>query len=122
MATDLRVLVPDRPGSLATMCEALGSAGVNVDGLMGYPAEVGEFNHVLVEDAVAARRALEGAGFEVSAERAVLVVDVPDRPGEIGRIARQLANAGVNIDLIYEATYSRMAIGVDDLEKARTAL
>ena len=71
---------------------------------------------------MAARRALEGAGFEVSAERAVLVVDVPDRPGEIGRIARQLANAGVNIDLIYEATYSRMAIGVDDLEKARTAL
>ena len=47
MATDLRVLVPDRPGSLATMCEALGSAGVNVDGLMGYPAEVGEFNNVL---------------------------------------------------------------------------
>ena len=122
MATDLTVRVPDSPGSLAAMCEALGNAAVNVEGLFGYPSEVGAVNHILVEDAAAARRALTGAGFEVSGERPMLVVDVPDRPGEIGRLARRLADAGVNIQLIYEATNSRMAFGSDDLEKARAAV
>ena len=73
MATDLRALVPDRPGSLAAMCEALGKAGVNVDGLFGYPSEVGAINHVLVEDPGAARSALTAAGFEVSGERAMFI-------------------------------------------------
>ncbi len=123
MATDLRVIVPDRPGLLATMCEALGNAGVNIDGLFGYPSEVGAINHVLVDDPAAARSALTGAGFEVSGEREMVIVpSVPDRPGEIARFVRRLADAGVNVELIYEATNSRMAFGADDLEKARAAV
>ncbi len=122
MATDLMLLVPDQPGSLAGILEALGNAGVNIDGMFGYPVEVGAVDHILVEDAAGARRALEGAGFQVSGERAMLVVDVPDRPGEIAKLARRMAYAGVNIQLIYEATHSRIAFGADDLEKARAAL
>jgi hypothetical protein len=41
-----------------------------------------------VEDAVATRAALSEAGIEVSGERDVLVVDVEDRPGTMGGVAR----------------------------------
>ncbi len=122
MATDLTVILENRPGSLADMGEALGKAGVNIDGLCGFPSEGKGLIHILVEDAAAARRALEGAGLEVHGERQVLVLDIEDRPGETGRVCRRIANAGVNVDLIYEATKTRIVIGADDLGKARAAL
>jgi len=51
-----------------------------------------------------------------------LVLELGDRPGELGEIARKIADAGVNIDLIYIAANTRGVMGADDLEKARAAL
>jgi hypothetical protein len=122
MAKDLTVVLENRPGTMADMGEALGKAGINVDGLCGFPSEGKGITHVLVEDATGARRALEAAGFQVRGERDVLVLDVADRPGELGRICRKIANAGVNIDLGYITERGRLVLGVDNLEKARAAL
>lgn len=122
MAKDLTVILDDRPGTLATLTEALGKAGINIDGLCGFPSEGKGVIHILVQDAAAARRAMEAAGFTVRGEREVLVLDAQDRPGEVGQIARRIANAGVNIDLIYVATKTRVVIGASDLPKAKAAL
>jgi hypothetical protein len=51
-----------------------------------------------------------------------LVLDVSDEPGVAGSICRRIADAGVNIDLIYVATNTRLVLGVSDLEKARSAI
>lgn len=78
---------------------------------------------MLVEgDATAARGALESAGVEVLGEREVLIVEIEDRPGELGRLARRVAEAGLNIELQYLATRSRVVLGVEDLEALRSAL
>ena len=122
MAKDLTVILEDRPGTAANMGEALGKAGVNVEGGCGFPSEGKGVIHILVEDAVAARRALQQAGLEVRDERQVLVVKIEDRPGVLGNITRRIAKAGVNIDLMYLATNNRLVIGVDDIDKARTAI
>jgi hypothetical protein len=122
MATDLTVQLEDRPGTLAQLGEALGNAGVNIDGLCAVTGGGRGEIHVLVEDASAARQALEGAGMQVSGEQEVLVVDAQDRPGELGRIARAVADAGANINLAYVAADTRVVIGADDLEKARGAV
>jgi hypothetical protein len=119
MSQDVTVLILNRPGTLATVGEALGNAGVNIEGLSVLP---GGGIHILVEDADAARRALSTAGIEAGAIRPVLVLNVQDRPGEIGKTCRRLADAGVNVDLIYLATESRLVIGVDNLDKARAVL
>ncbi len=78
--------------------------------------------HVLVEDTAAARRPVEEAGFEVSDERDVLVLEVEDKAGAWGEVARRIADAGVNIDIHYLATSSRIVIAPDDIEKARAAV
>jgi hypothetical protein len=53
----------------------------------------------------------------------VLVVDVHDRPGTLGELARELGEAGVNIELAYTAFGGvRLVIATDDLENARAAL
>jgi len=119
MAKDLTVLLREnRPGEFARAAEALGKARVNIEGVTEIEGTV----HLLVEDAAAARKALESAGLKVQAEREVLVVDVHDRPGELATITRKIADAGVNLDVLYMATNTRVVISADDVTKARRAL
>lgn len=122
MATDLTVILQNKPGTFADMGEALGNAGINIDGVCGFPAGGEGVVHLLVEDAAAARTALEGAGLEVRGEREVVLVDVEDKPGELGRVCRKLADAGVNLDLVYTSNKLQLVLGPDDLDKARAAL
>ncbi|MGD0574657.1 MAG: ACT domain-containing protein [Anaerolineales bacterium] len=122
MAKDLTIIMEDRPGSLATLGEALGRAGVNIEGVCAVTAQGKGEIHILVEDAVKAGGALRASGMQVLRETDVLVEDIRDRPGELGNIARRLAGAAVNIQVAYLATSTRLVVGVDNLEKARTAL
>ena len=122
MAKDLTVSLENRPGTLADLGEALGRAGINIEGGCGFPCEGKGEIHLLVEDATTARRTLEQAGIEVREERDVLVVEMEDRPGTLGEVTRRIANAGANIDLLYLATNTRLVIGADNLEKARAAM
>ncbi|NIS81611.1 MAG: amino acid-binding protein [Anaerolineales bacterium] len=122
MAKDLAISLEDRPGSLATMGEALGEAGINIEGFCGVTAEGKGLIHILVEEPEKARQTLEAAGIEVTGEQDVVVVELEDRPGVLGEVARKLASGDVNIQLSYLATSTRLVLGVDDLEKAREIL
>jgi hypothetical protein len=123
MAKDLTVIMEDRPGKLADLGEATGRAGVNIEGLCAMVGDGKGFIHLLVEDASAARKALEGAGIEVADEREAVVVDLHNKPGAMGEIARDLAEAGVNIDVAYTIFSGvRLVILTEDVEKARAAL
>ncbi len=124
MATDLSISVGDEPGGLAGAAEALGAAGVNIEGLAGLGGGGTGHIHLLVEDAVAARGALEGAGFSVDGEREAVVLDVSgeDRPGKLGELARAAADAGVNLTACYAATRSRVVFVADDAAALRSAL
>ena len=125
MAADLRVVVDDRPGGLASVGEALGTAGINIEGLCGVGLGDRGVIHVLVEDGAAARAALEAAGLAVETESEPLVSDVSagaGTPGTIGQMARAIANAGVNLQAVYIATNNRAVAVTDDNEKARSAL
>ena len=121
MAKDLAVELADRPGTLAALGEALGKAGVNIDGACAVTAGGKAVMHILVEDAAKARGALEQAGLPVVGEQDVLVLRLEDRPGSLGAMARKIAGAGVNVTLIYMATGTRVVIGASDLAKARAA-
>jgi hypothetical protein len=122
MAKDLTVSLEDRPGALAALGEAMGGAGINIEGMSGDASQV-DLLHILVEDAQGARQALAEAGIEIRDDRDVLVVEVEDLPGTLGAVTRKLADAGVNVDLCY-ATFggSRLVLGVDDMGKATAAL
>ncbi|GIU97191.1 MAG: hypothetical protein KatS3mg013_0994 [Actinomycetota bacterium] len=122
---DVTVIVEDRPGALADIGEALGEAGVNIEGFAGYGEQGRGVIHLLVGDAAAARAALEGAGIAVHGSQEAIVVDMSaeaDRPGALGRAARRVADAGVNIRVAYVATHNRGVIVTDDDAKAREAL
>jgi hypothetical protein len=50
------------------------------------------------------------------------VVDVEDRPGVLADLTRQIARAGVNLDLVYVATRNRVVFGAADLPGLQAAL
>jgi hypothetical protein len=125
MPTDLTVVLTDEPGELAKLGGALGEAGINIQGMCAFTGEGRGIIHLLVADDAAERAVavLEGAGMGVADGRQVLVVDVEDRPGSLGEAARELAEAGVNIELLY-TTFggTKLVIATDDVESARAAL
>jgi hypothetical protein len=121
MAKDLVVSAESRPGVLAAIGQALGDAGINIEGFCAITADGRGTLHLLVEDAPAARAALEGAGFRVE-ERDVLLGEIEDRPGAIGELARKLADVGVNIEFAYLTAGARVVLGVNDLEQGHAAL
>jgi hypothetical protein len=123
VATDLTVRLDDRPGELARLGEALGGAGVNIEGLAATTVEGRGEVHVLVEDPGVARLALERAGIDVARDREVVLAELPDTPGAFGRACRSLARAGVNIEFAYFASsIGKHVLGVDDPGTARDLL
>jgi predicted amino acid-binding ACT domain protein len=120
MATDLTISVDDRPGGLASVGEALGAAGINIEGLLGIGMEGRGIIHICVQDGMAARKALEGAGIKVEGESEAILGDPvagADQAGTMGMMARQIADAGVNVRAVYLATNSRAVMVTDDNAK-----
>jgi hypothetical protein len=117
---DLAIRLENRPGALAEMGEALGSAGVSVEGGGGFVFDGKGIAHFLFKDTVAARKALEEKGIEVLEDREVLVQRLKqDQSGQLGKISRMMAEAGVNIEVIYSDHQNQLILVVDDLEKGR---
>ena len=117
---DVAIELEHRPGALAAMGEALGQAGVSVEGGGAFAVDGRGVAHFLVEDGEAARAALTAAGLRVVAVRDVLVQRLKqDEPGQLGKIARRMADAGVDIEVLYSDHANRLVLVVDDPEKGR---
>ena len=93
------IQLEDVPGSLATCCEAIAEAGVNIVTGAGLGSEHA-VAAVVTDDDVGTRAALDGVGasYSVSDLQTVLL---PDKPGSLASCARSLADAGVNLRSIY---------------------
>ena len=122
MAFDLVIDVENTPGSLARVAAAVSDAGVNLAAATcigsGERAEL----HILVPHPGAARHSLATAQLAVSREREVVVIDVEDNPGVLADLARRVAKAGVNLDLVYIATRNRVVFGAPDMDALRAAV
>jgi len=122
MATDLTVGLVNQPGTLLRASDALGRAGINIEGACGYVCGAQGVHHVLVEDAERARRALIDAGLDIQAERPVVATRVANQPGSAAAVLRRVADAKVNIDLLYLTADGRLVLGGDDIPAIRLAL
>jgi hypothetical protein len=122
MAIDLVIEVNNEPGALARVATAIGDAGVNIAAATCTSPGERAAMHILVKHAEAAKHALATAGVTVTGEREVVVIEAQDRPGELADLARRVAEAGVDLDLVYVATGTRVVFGSPNLEALRAAL
>ncbi len=120
MAKDLTIRLEDQPGTAAAALDALGRAGINIEGGYGNARE-GVF-HVLIDDVARASQVLQAAGFTGADERDVLVLSIEDRPGAASEVLQRIAAAGVNLDFVYLAANNRLVIAANNMEQARAAV
>lgn len=117
---DLAILLEDRPGALAEMGAALGRAGVSIEGGGAWVVDGRGVAHFLFADSTGARRALEAAGLRVLAEREVVIQRLAQAvPGQLGALTRRMADAGVNIEVLYSDHDNQLVLVVDDAATGR---
>lgn len=122
---DLTVILEDKPGTLAKAAEVIAEQGINLEGASSINCGGEGILHALLkteQDAAAAKRGLEKAGFTVRAQQPVVVVEAQDQPGEGARIFRAVADAQVNIEFSYIAANTRLVIGSKNPQKVAQAL
>ena len=79
--------------------------------------------HILVPHSEPVYRALANTqGPAVTREREVVVVQARDRPGELAELATKVSQAGINLDMVYVATNSRVVLGSEDTDALRQVL
>ena len=119
---DLLIEIPNEPGALARVAAAISDAGVNISAATCTgPGETAQL-HVLVPHAEAAKHALRISNLAVTGEREVVVVQVHDHPGVLADLTRRVAEAGINLDLVYVATLNRVVFGAQDVAALKAAL
>ena len=118
------VFVENKMGELARVTEALAQNAINIRGLATDRVGPRPAVKVITDDEVSTRKALARAGLEFE-ESEVLVLDLIDRPGELAKIARRAARAGVNINSVFllgrKDTPAALALVADDPKKAKKA-
>lgn len=119
--TEFVVNMENRPGRLASLTEALATFGVNIEALAAYGHDGDGTVRLITSDPATTRRVLDEAALQHE-ENTVLTVQLPHRPGELARITRMLADAGVNIDAMYVLRANQdgieLALSVDQPESA----
>ena len=93
------VELPNKPGALADIAEALGKKGINIENVAG--AACGDSGRVAImtTDEAGTRAAIAGAGLK-SQELETTEVSLAHQPGSLGQAARRLADAGINVEAI----------------------
>ena len=123
MPTEIVVETEDRPGVIAEIGELFGQARVNIKAAAAFSQNGRGHLHFVVDNEDRALAALKVGGWKVTAKREVLSVSLGDEPGELGRYARRLGEAGVNITALYTAGEragdKELIVAVDDLAAAR---
>lgn len=115
----------DKPGEIARLTEVLAKNAVNIRGISTDLGKSLPVVHVITDDEASARRVLKAGGFDFL-ERDVLVISMSDKPGELAKITKKLAKAGVNIESMFilgpKVSEVQVAFGVDQRKRAQDLL
>ena len=125
LVTQLTAILPNRPGALADLLEALSDNKINVIALCVVDTAEHGLARFVVSEPEEAQRALEQCGIPYGTNQAISLA-LPNTPGALGDVARKLAKAKVNIDYAYASTSdadpARAILGVSNMKRARSAL
>ena len=121
-AKEFSVSHENRPGMLAEIAKALGDQKINILSCLTTTSGTEGTTHVLVDNVNKAKKALTDAQLSYT-EADVLHVELPNKPGALGRFATKLADNNININVGYATGGKRskrttVVLSVSDLDKA----
>ena len=122
IASQITITLPNQPGSLARLCDALRGAQINIEALSCAEENGTSRMHIIVDEHEKAALELQSLGPVRTDE--VLAFVRPDRQGEIFEIARTCAGNNINIKNSYATTHGEsnqamIYMHVDKIEEAK---
>jgi hypothetical protein len=120
--TELNLRLQNVPGSAARVCMFLSGERVNI---LAFQLEAVGILRLIVDNPLHAALLLREQRMQVE-ERDVLYTLVPNDPGALGRLARLLSEARINVEYLYStvvegSAMAAVVIGVPDAQKASAA-
>ena len=120
--TEISLKLPNSPGAVAGVCEALSNEHVNV---LALTVEAGGLMRMIVDNHVRGAGVLRDLHHAVD-ERDALVITVPNDPGAFLAVARLMASAGVNLEYVYGSALeghamATIVVGVEEADRAAAA-
>lgn len=119
---ELRFTVENQPGALAKVATAFGEEKVNIEGISGTATGDTGLICLVTDNPGNARNVLQklDVAFE---EKDALVIDIPNHPGELGKLLDRLAEDGLNVESAYAAVErNRIVLTVNDVGRAKKLL
>lgn len=120
----LSIFLENKPGVLGRLCQSFAQHDINIQGMCISDTVDHAVVRLITSNPVQARNILESAGVLV-VETDVLVLNLPDKPGQLAAVAKKLAKASVNIEYAYGTTAEsggKLILRVSDIKKARKIL
>ncbi len=121
--TQFTLYLVNQPGELARATRAFATARINIEAISVAERTDVSLVQIIVSNAQAARQVLKKLGIPLLEQR-VAVLSLPNKPGELGRVASDLAKKNVNINYLYatappsgSGTECSVVISADDLKK-----
>ena len=122
---EFKVFVNNKVGELARVTEALATQAVNLKAIASEGGQASSFLRIVTGDVATTEKALRNAGLKFELNE-ILSIELMDRPGELAKIARRFARAGINVESIYilGSRQGKTEIGmvVNDLDRAKAAI
>ena len=107
-ATKVKLLsftLPNKVGQLAAVTELISGAKLDIKGFHAVDAGASAEFSIAVKNTAKATKALAPLGVQTKEEDA-LCVEMPNKPGRLQKVARKLADAGVNIRSSWGTAYT----------------
>ena len=98
---EITIIGENRVGLLAQIAEMLGGEGVNIESISAHGQDDKAIIKLITNDVNSAIKRLSSLSTIEIKHSPILVVELINRPGELGKITRKLANRGINLESVY---------------------
>lgn len=119
------IFIENKIGELEKISEAIGRKGINIKTIVGEASLPNPYVKLITNDIQTTKKVLDREGFKFELKE-ILTIEIPDKPGELSKIAKRLARANINVESIYimgqRKGKTEVALIVDDMRSAKKAL
>jgi len=97
---EIGLTMANKVGLLLEVTEAVAKAKVNITAICAYAMENSAYFMLTTDGHAKAKKMLASLGAHVE-EKDVVEVEMPNKPGELEKVATRIADAGINIEYVY---------------------
>jgi len=99
-AKEISFTMPNKAGLLSEVSTAIAGAKANITAICAYAMENSAYFMLTADSHAKAKKALAPLGVGIE-EKDVVEVEIPNKLGELQKIAKRIADAGIDIEYMY---------------------